>query len=214
MKNFFFIACCLLLFFTPKIFSQEDQQSSELTDDSNIYGSPYLLKDWSNGVIRFTSGRVSNDFKLKFDCAKNLLMLQFKGSSFGAESKVSEFVIYPKGKNKDSMDFKKGFPVSETGTAETFYQILVTGKITLLKQYYKAVVEEKKLIKTNEFLRYEDRQIYYLLQDAIITKIDDENGLNLPALPESYAALKQLAATEKIKSGNDLVRLIRKLNEQ
>ncbi|MEO8583306.1 MAG: hypothetical protein ABI415_05890 [Flavitalea sp.] len=213
MKKSFFISCLLLIAFTIKIFSQGQQQSSPLEDD-NIYGNPYLLKDWSNGVIRFTSGRVINEFKLKFDCAKNLLMLQFKGSAFGAESKVNEFVIYPKGKNKDSMNFKKGYPVSETGIAETFYQVLVQGKITLLKHYYKAIVEEKKLIVTTASRRYEDREIYYLLQDGIMSKAGDENEMAISRLPDSYATLKELAAKEKIKTEEDLARLIRTINER
>ena len=214
MKKVFFIGCCLLIAFTHQIFSQSDQRKPSFTEDNNIYGSPYLLKDWSNGVIRFTSGRVINEFKLKFDCANNQLMLQFKGSAFGAESKVNEFVIFPKGKNTDSMEFKKGFPVSETGTAETFYQVLVPGRITLLKHYFKAIVEEKKLVTTTEFRRYEDRDIYYLLQDGIMSKASDENEIDISALPDTYKPLKQLVANEKIKSGDDLIRLTRKLNEQ
>lgn len=210
MKKFFFILCCLMLCFAFKGFCQNNH---DLASDDTVYGDPYLLKDWSKGVIRFTSGRVIDEFKLKFDCVRNLLMLQFKGSAFGAESKVNEFVIYPKGGKQDSMHFKKGFPVSETGTAETFYQILTAGKTTLLKHYYKAVVEEKKLVGANEFKRYEDREVYYLLSNDAMSKVYDENGVDLSRLPPSYDGLKQLAGNARIKNPADLIALTKQFNK-
>ena len=80
-------------------------------DDNTVSGNPYLFKEWCDGVVRFSSGRTLNQFKLKFDCLKNALLLQFNGSAFAAESKVQEFVMYPK--KKDSLLCLKsgpGFP--------------------------------------------------------------------------------------------------------
>src|SRR5262245_42784000 len=101
------ILWCLLLL-AQSIFGQ---------DDSDISGNPYLFKDWSNGTVRFSSGREMKQFKLKFDAFRNQLLLQFEGSTFAAESKVQEFVLLQK---KDSLVFRKGFPPNEN----TFYQVL------------------------------------------------------------------------------------------
>src|SRR6185503_13571551 len=77
--------------------------------NEEIAGNPYLLNGWNDGVIKFSSGRVVKQFKIKFDCLNNQLLLQFEGNTFAAESKVTEFVIYPKGKKNDSMVFRKGY---------------------------------------------------------------------------------------------------------
>ena len=107
-----YIAWCLLLLSQCAL-----GQTSKEDDLNTITGNPYLLKEWSDGVVRFTSGRTVNQFKLKFDCLKNMLLLQFNGSAFAAESKVQEFVMYPK--NKDSLLFRRGFPVTEKTSEST-----------------------------------------------------------------------------------------------
>ena len=115
-----------------------------ISDDqiTNASGNPYLFKDWMDGVVLFKSGRVVKQFKLRFDCARNRLMLQFEGASFAAESQVKEFVLYTQSrKNKDSLLFRKGYPSIEKNTEDTYYQVLVSGKAVLLRLYTKVLVE-------------------------------------------------------------------------
>ncbi|WP_315822521.1 hypothetical protein [Paraflavitalea speifideaquila] len=88
-----YLLWCLLLVAQQGL--AQDPESS-ISDDqiSNASGNPYLFKDWVDGVVFFKSGRVVKQFKLRFDCARNRLMLQFEGNAFAAESQVKEFVLY------------------------------------------------------------------------------------------------------------------------
>src|SRR5688500_16843421 len=109
----------LLLLPSYGAFAQTFPQSNETVkakagDYIGVAGNQFFLKEWSDGVIRFTSSKVSDKFKLKFDAAQNRLLLQFNGSTFAAESKINEFVMYTRNK-KDSFVFRKGFPTTDRG---------------------------------------------------------------------------------------------------
>lgn len=211
MKN---ILWCLLLLAQQGL----TQIATEPKDDqiASASGIPYLFKDWMDGVVTFKSGRVVKQFKLRFDCARNRLMLQYEGASFAAESQVKEFVLYTSTrKNKDSMVFRKGFPAIDKNTEDTYYQVLLSGKATLLRLFTKVVVEEKQLVNTTNHARLEDEELYYLLQDgAMISLPKDKEGLvkKLPAQPDE---LKQFVAkqTLRMEKPEDFIKIITKYNE-
>jgi hypothetical protein len=193
--------------------------SQTTTDEnySNVSGNPYLFKDWSDGIVRFTSGRTMNQFRLKFDCLKNMLLLQFEGSAFATESKVQEFVLYPKGKNKDSLVFRKGFPPTEKTSEGTFYQVLFQDKVILLRLFFRNIIEEKQLVTVNSRAnrRLEEGEQYYLYQKGEMILLPDNKNL----LPEKFNDKKEEMAQFinaqqlKMHTPNDFVQVVKKYNE-
>ncbi len=205
--------CFLLL---PAL--QGTAQTEEGKEDkiSNASGNPYLFKDWLDGVVTFKSGRVVKQFKLRFDCAHNRLMLQFEGASFAAESQVKEFVLYTgKRKSKDSMVFRKGFPAVDKYTADTYFQVLTNGKAVLLRLPTKVVVEEKQLVGNNSRSSWSDEEWYYLLQDGIMTALPKDKDELIKRLPVQQDGLKQFVAkqTFRMDKAEDFVKVITKYNE-
>ncbi len=157
---------------------------------NDVSGTPYLFADWNKGAIRFSSGRVATQFKLKFDCITNQLMLQFDGNSFANQSKVREFVIYPKS-GKDSLVFRRNFPTTEKGNEETFYEIIEEGKATLLLLHYKQITEEAQLVSKIIYRRIRDENAYYILKEKMM--------IELPA--------DKTAIIEKLTDQSDKIRL-------
>ena len=181
----------------------------------DISGNPYLLNNWNYGVIKFTSGRIVKQFKLKFDCLNNQLLLQFEGNTFAAESKVTEFVIYPKGKSKnDSMVFRKGFPSIDRGNENTYYQVLLDGKSTLLRLFIKLIIEEKQIVGGSVSKKTDDDEQFYLLQDkAMITLPREKNSVH-ESFPLHKDELRQYIVKEQLKMRNagDFVKLVQYYN--
>ena len=179
-----------------------------------IAGNPYLLKDWSDGIIRFSSGKVTDKFKLKFNAAQNRLLLQFNGSAFAAESKIDEFVIYTKNK-KDSLVFKKGFPVSDRGNAETFYQVHESGPATLVQLYAKDIIQEKEILDSKTSRRYQDVEEYYLAKDGIMYKLNRENASIADILSDRRDELKSFISQQQLKmrSAEDYAKVVKKYND-
>jgi hypothetical protein len=183
--------------------------------NSEMYGNPYLIRDWSDGIVKFTSGRVVNQFKLRFDCVRNQLLLQFQGSTFAAESKVREFVMYTN-KKKDSLVFRKGYPATGKATENTFYQVLLEGKTQLLKLVSKNIIEEREMIASSrKHGRLEDEEKYYLFRDGAMILLPPERELILAALPEKATALSAFITENNLrfKSEADYIQLATKYNE-
>jgi hypothetical protein len=204
------LAWCLLLLCQCAL-----GQTSKEEDLNTITGNPYLFKEWNDGVVRFTSGRTMNQFKLKFDCLKNSLLLQFQGNAFSTESKVQEFVMYPK--KKDSLVFRRGFPATDRTTDQTYFHVLMQGKASLLRLIARNIIEEKQLVSVNGRVdrRMEEVEQYYMLQNGQM--------ILLPAstrdLPERFGdkkeAIAQFIASKQFKLHEpaDFVAVINKYNE-
>ncbi len=204
------IAWCLLLLCQCAL-----GQTPREDENNSITGNPYLMKDWCDGVVRFTSGRTMTQFKLKFDCLKNMLLLQFEGNAFAAESKVKEFVMYPK--KKDSLLFRRGFPSTNKTTDQTYFHVLLQDKSSLLRLVARNIIEEKQLVSVNGRInrRMEEIEFYYLLRNGEMVLLPASRT----ELPEIFADKKEplarfIAANQlKMQHPEDFVAVVKKYNE-
>jgi hypothetical protein len=178
---------------------------------NDVSGSAFLKKDWSDGVIRFSSGRVATQFKLKFDCVNNQLNLQFNGSTFVTESKVKEFVMYTKnGNTRDSVVFRKGFPAVDKGNEETYFQVLVEGKAMLLCLHVKHIAEEQQIASKVVYRRITDQEAYYLLKDGKMTELPNDKLLIAEKFPANDELMRKYISENQLKFRNasDFTKLI------
>jgi hypothetical protein len=204
-----------LLLFSLNLFAQtnEDQKANS-GEYVGVSGNQLFLKDWSDGVIRFSSGKVTDKFKLKFNIAQNRLLLQFNGSTFAAESRINEFLMYTKNK-KDSFVFRKGFPDTDRGNAETFYQVLEKGKVTLLRLATKDIIEEKEILASKVSRHYRDVEEFYLFRDGVMNKINKETAPVQDIVTDRREELKTFISEQQLKmrSPEYLVKVVKKYNE-
>ena len=205
----------LLLFCLPAVAQQNDEEAE--IDYSAVVGNPYLIKDWSNGLVRFTSGRTMNQFKLKFDCLRNRLELQFQGTVFGAESQVKEFIMYTKsGRKKDSLLFRKGYPNVDKNTAGTYYEVLFEGKVELLRLHARDLIEEKEMVRTGKAtMRMLEAQHYYLFRNGVLRNLPADKNELPKAFPGKEEIITQFINEQnlKLRDAGDFIRLAKKYNE-
>lgn len=209
------ILWCLLLASSGAI-AQTNAPAKPGNEYDGVAGSPYLLKDWVNGTVYYKNGRVVNQFKLRFDCPHNFLQLQFDGQTFSAQpASITSFVLYPKD-SKDSMVFRKGYPATGRNNAETFYQVLMTGKASLLYILSKTIVEEKDIVATSSKRFFEEEDEFFLLNDGKLTELIKSDREKLAAqFPEQEAALLKFMNEEqmKMKTADDFKKFVKKYNE-
>lgn len=204
-----------LLFLVSQAQAQTNDAGKLNTGEyEGVAGNPFFIKDWSDGIVRFSSGKESNKFKLKFNAAQNRLLLQFNGSTFAAESQVKEFVLFTKNK-KDSFLFRKGFPVYDRGNSETFYQVLESGKATLLHLAAKDIVEEKEILASKVSRSYTDINLFFIFRDGVLIKIDKESATLPEILSDRGEELKTFIAEQQLKmrTTEDFIKVVRKYNE-
>lgn len=211
MKHFLW---CFLLLFVLRGLAQKNDVEDQVSTAS---GNPYLFKDWMDGVVIFKSGRVVKQFKLRFDCVHNRLMLQFEGAAFAAESQIKEFVLYNTGgrKSKDSMVFRKGFPAVDKYSEETYYQVLFTGKVVLLRLPTKMVLTEKQLVGNNSRTSLMDEDFYYLLQEGVMTALPKDKDVLVNKLPVQLDGVKEFVVQQSLRMDKaaDFVKVITRYNE-
>jgi len=169
---------------------------------NDVSGSAYVVKDWSDGVIRFTSGRVATQFKIKFDCVMNRLLLQYNGSSFATESNVKEFTIYTgKAAARDSMVFRRGFPpaIAEKANEETFYQVVTEGKTTLLCLHIKHITEEQQIASKVIYRRLRDEDVFFLLKEKTMIPLPHDKAIIADQFPDHSDALRKFISEHQLK---------------
>ena len=216
MKQFWWIFLLIIESSTAQFPSDDDAQKSRGVRYEGIQGNPYLKDEWSDGKITFSSGRILNQFKLKFDCVNNKLLLQFSGSTFAAESKVKEFVIYQKeGRRTDSMVFRKGFPSVGLANNETFYLVLSEGKVMLLELYTKNILEEKQMATSDIQRRFIEQESFFILRDGIMYEVKKERGSLPDILTDRSEEIKKFIAENQLKmrSGEDFAKVVNKYNK-
>ncbi|WP_127132243.1 hypothetical protein [Pseudoflavitalea rhizosphaerae] len=209
------ILWCLLLV-SASCYSQTNQSGKPGSDYDGVAGSPYLLKDWVNGTVYYRNGRVVTQFKLRFDCPRNFLQMEFKGQTFSPQiSSITSFVLYPKN-SKDSMIFRKGYPASGSYNAETFYQVLMPGKASLLYILSKTIVEDKDILPSSTKRFFEEEDEFFLFSNGAITKLIKNDREKLAAqFPAQKEALLQFMndSAMKMKSAEDFMKFTTKYNE-
>lgn len=174
-------------------------------------GSPYVLIDWADGVIHFSSGRVATQFKIKFDAVKNQLNLQFKGTNFVTESKVKDFVLYTNsGRIKDSMVFRKGYPSFETANEETYYQVLLQGKNELLKLHLKIISEEPQIASKIVYRKVRDEPQYFLVYNKSLIQLPQDKTLVAGKFPDHQTEIQKYISEQQLKfrDNTDFIKLI------
>jgi hypothetical protein len=210
---------CLLLLLCQGLWAQTVVNESPAIDPyKDISGNPYLIKDWSDGKVKFANGRIMNQFKLKFDCVRNLLLMQFQGSMFPADNKVNEFILYTKtGKKADSMVFRKGFPVMGKATEHTYYHVLYEGHTILVRLVAKNIIEEKMMVVSTagSRTRLEEVEEYYLLKDGLLIHLSDNKEAWLKQLGNKAEPLAAFISAQhlKLRSSEDFIQVARKLDE-
>lgn len=181
----------------------------------DVSGTPYFMSAWTDGIIRFSSGRATNQFRIRFDCIQNKVLLQFNGSSFTTESKIREFLIFPNGlKGNDSLLFRKGFPVNGSANEETFYQVVLWDKNSLLCLPVKKISEERQIASKTIYRRIQDDFEYYLLKDNKLHKLSMLRQEVAPLFPDHQEELRKFIDENQLRfrEVQDLVKLVKYYN--
>ena len=106
---------------------------------ANVTGSPYLNDDWVLGSIVLTDAKAYGNVSLKYDEINDDVIFKGKDGVAMAADNVKQFKLAPYGDVKDSTLFRSGFPAVKSNTVKGFYEVLVDGKVKLLKKTIKTI---------------------------------------------------------------------------
>lgn len=131
---------------------------------SEIKGSPFLTENWAQGNVKFVNGRILTNIALKYDQVKDELLFKGKDNEeYYFSDLISEFDIsYAKTQGDVKQRFINGFTPSKNLTEKSFYEVLVDGKVRLLKRSNKTITETKEYNAATSVKEINENVAYYI----------------------------------------------------
>ncbi len=174
-------------------------------------------QQWMPGVVSFKSGRPAMSVPIILDLHNNTLYYLQGAVIMEFVDTISQFMILvPSKKDSILMKFKCLLPTIQANGPETFYEVLVDGKVKLLKCRAKSILlfKDKDL---PEEKRGEIHQLYFAeLPDNKLVMIPMDADALKEKLPEYSTTISEILKKEhiRLKNENKLAELFVNLNNR
>ena len=136
---------------------------------AEVDGSPFISKSWISGDASLVNGKTFKSIDLKYDEVKDALIFR------GKEDKAFYFTDLIKEFNLNEKMFKSGFLPYKDFSSQSFFEIITSGKITLLKKNDKKIVETKEYNSTTTAKKVIDNFNFYIAKDNKIIATQKDN---------------------------------------
>lgn len=149
---------------------------------AEIKGSPFLLEGWAKGNVKFTNNSVLKNVALKYDQVMGDLLFKGKNDeSYYFNDPVREFSLtYIDNNLEINQKFRNGFPNVKNLTEKSFYEVLVDGKVKLLKRNNKSISETKEFNSATVVKEVNQNIVYYIARGTEIIPL--KKSLDLKSL--------------------------------
>src|SRR4030095_9893471 len=96
----------------------------------------------------------------------------------------------------------------------TYYQVLIEGKSTLLRLFLKLIIEEKQIVGGQVARKTDDDEAFYLLQDKAMIALPREKNSVHERFPLYKDEIRQYILKEQLKMRNavDFMKLVQYYN--
>lgn len=185
------------------IFNAPDKNGRQIPNFSfhELKGSPYLAAGWVTGSIELRNGEVLENIPIRFNQIDQVIDYQLDSMELPLDKTVKRFIV---GDDLNGNKFESGYPKINANTTETFYEVLKSGNIKLLKLESKRVahfkgysqVVEQKVIKSID---------YYLVMDNKISLIKPNASSVKKVLLDNNVILNDNQKPAKIDGELDLI---------
>ncbi len=197
----------ILLLFSLKLKAQfvEDIYGTPYMSkqEGEIDGSPFFLNSWNKGIVILMNEKKIKDIELNYEQYLDQPVFKDKtGNILLFEFPVREFVITTP---INSYHFKNGYLTDE----KHYYQILVSGSVTLLKRDIKVINTIKQYSSASITKSYQQVIAYYLFKDNKLLKLSGSLK-KIEAILNDRKEVSDFIKREKIdmKNQDDLISLI------
>jgi hypothetical protein len=187
------------------------------THYSDMVGSPYFYDKWAPGEARLSDGKTYKDLFLKYDEVSNTLMFKYdlKDSAMVFQFQPLEFHLkYFDNNSEYGPMFLNGFEGIDGGSNRTFYQVLSTGKVKLLKREVKTLESRSDFASNSNFKQINTKVYYYVAMDTKITRLKNDKKSLMAAFPGQEDRVKKFIAENDIDwtYDGDLIKLVEYYN--
>lgn len=220
------IAALLFLFnsFALNLMAQQDKVGGwplfntdrfHFGSDISIEGDYLFPKTFSPANLYTTPQQYFPNIPAYFNFVFHVLIYKDEEGVEKYPSKVLPKIAFLDKNGNEAIIFKSGFPLIDSLDGSTYYQVLDSGKVTLLKYYYTYFLDNKEPFSNRVTRTYHLGEQYFVLnanQKMINLKTDKSDLIELFA--DKRPAIESFLQKNKIKPKReeDLVKLFHYYN--
>jgi len=169
-------------------------------EDGTDLQKKFIKQEWVQANVKFRSSRPDMQVPLIFDVHNDMTYYLQNNVIMEFVDSVAEFSVKVPYK-KDSIDIKhkRFYPAIQANTSATFYQVLVEGKIELLKCRSKSILLFKNPDMPEE--RKKDPEFLYFasMPGGKIVQIETDAAVILKNMQEYDWVIREVMKREKLK---------------
>lgn len=181
-----------------------------------IEGSPFFYQEYCTANLKVRNGKYYQGIKVKLNLQENLVIYDAgDGKEMAAITPIEKIVFMNCADPSKNQVLLSGFPPVDKQTVNSFYVLLDSGRITLLKQIgvnYRDV----KYYGSNQTTRvFEQKEILYAYQPAKgMIRLAKEEGAVLSLLSDQRKAVQAFLRAHDLSSRKeaDLVKVFQFYN--
>lgn len=161
----------------------------------NMEGSPFYPTEYTKADIYIKSGKVYPSIATRFNMEENTLLLKLDdGNELVVTTPVPRIVFRDTGLNGQMLGvvFENGFPAADKQTTSTYYQVVDSGKIKLLRYYSVTYLDKKEYGQASITRIYDMKETWYMfLPDKTMHKLEKGKEAFLALIPDRKEDVRQ-----------------------
>ncbi len=166
----------------------------------NVEGSPFYPEEYHKADIYIKKGKAYKDVYIKFNLQENLVLFKMAdGTELSSTVPIQKIRFTDTSRNIYDMVFENGFPAVDKQDEGSYYQVIDTGKASLLKYFSVSYIDKKQYGNASITRVFEQAQSYYLLHNGVMKKIDKGQEAFFSLFPDKKEELKKYVGQHKIK---------------
>lgn len=212
MKNAIFYALCVV-FFSTNVFSQTLQiggsgKTLQQMKNNAVLGTPYFNDSFLSSVITTYSSKELNISQLRYDIYVQNIEYLYNDKVYLIQDSVKSFTA------TDSTGKSHVFVKKRLSKKDSFFQILATGKIGLLKQYQAKLVSAEDWYTKKQTKTFVHEVIYYTGKGENLEKLNTSRKGLTALFSDKIAAVNEFIEKNKtdLKTDEGLVSLFQFYN--
>ena len=169
----------------------------------NVEGTPFYPEEYYRANIYIKNGRIYTGVFVKFNLQENLVLYKLsEGTEMSATTAIKRilFTDTSQGWIMHNVIFENGFPPVDNQNENTYYEVLDSGKVKLLK-YHAVKFTDKKYYGQASITRiFDQTETYYVcLPGGIMKKIEKGKEAFLSLFTDKKAEISKYIEGQKLK---------------
>lgn len=173
---------------------------------ADVTGSAYLYPNFKFATIVLKDGRTYNNVQARLNLVEHEVNFIASNGEQGYIGKGMVTSILFNDTTKDGVNaniFQTGFSPIDNQSAIHFYQVLVNGKISLLKSINKNIEERLNELSGEKSKEFAQRENLYVLYEGSLKRVKKDSDFFLSTMANQKEAINQYIRTNKLNFKNE-----------